>query len=109
VIARPKRGATGTKASDDTRRGLYDSGTHSRMDAFFGLDPEDLLLVLHEGRILLFDVSIRDMLMEAGMGDLDFDFTRCGRKYVVGDIPGLMAEIRRYYPAAHFPEMLTIE
>ncbi|HEY4108854.1 amidohydrolase family protein [Puia sp.] len=78
----------------------------SGMDAFYGLDPEDLLLVLHQGRILLFDVSIRDILMAAGMGDLDFDFTRCGQKYIVGDVPGLMAEIRRYYPAVRFPEML---
>jgi len=98
VIARPKGGTAGS---------AYDAGTQSGMDAFFGLDPEDLLLVLHEGRILLFDVSIRDMLMEAGMGDLDFDFTRCGRKYIVGDVPGLMAEIKDYYPAARFPSMLT--
>jgi cytosine/adenosine deaminase-related metal-dependent hydrolase len=87
VIARPKPGLSG-------------------MDAFYGVDPEDLLLVLHEGRILVFDISLRDMLMEAGMSDLDFDFTRCGQKYVVGDVPGLMAEIKRYYPAAVFPEML---
>lgn len=87
VIARPKPGLSG-------------------MDAFYGIDPEDLLLVLHEGRILAFDISLRDMLMAAGMSDLDFDFTRCGQKYVVGDVPGLMAEIRRYYPAAAFPEML---
>jgi len=87
VIARPKPGLSG-------------------MDAFYGIDPEDLLLVLHEGRILVFDISLRDMLMDAGMSDLDFDFTRCGQKYVVGDVPGLMAEIRRYYPAAAFPEML---
>ena len=90
VIARPKPGLTGT-------------------DAFFSLDPEDLMLVLHRGRILLFDVSIRELLMQAGMADLDFDFTRCGNKYVVGDLPGLMAEIRRYYPAAQFPEMLLME
>ncbi|HXB05486.1 MAG TPA: amidohydrolase family protein [Puia sp.] len=88
VIARPKPGLKG-------------------MDAFFALDPEDLLLVLHQGRILLFDVSIRDMLMRAGMGDLDFDFTCCGQKYIVGDVPGLMGEIRRYYPAAQFPGMLV--
>lgn len=102
VIARPKRApARATPQATD------DIGTDSGMDEFFGLDPEDLLLVLHEGRILLFDVSIRDMLMEAGMGDLDFDFTRCGQKYVVGDILGLMTEIKRFYPAASFPDMLT--
>lgn len=100
VIARPKGGAA---------RPFPKAGTTplSAMDAFFGVDPEDLLLVLHQGRILLFDVSIRDMLMEAGMGDLDFDFTRCGRKYIVGDVPGLMAEIRHFYPEASFPAMLT--
>jgi cytosine/adenosine deaminase-related metal-dependent hydrolase len=102
VIARPRRAA-----GKDIPKPSTGSDAHSPMDAFFGLDPEDLLLVLHQGRILLFDVSIRDMLMEAGMGDLDFDFMRCGRKYVVGDIAGLMAEIRHYYPEAEFPEMLT--
>jgi hypothetical protein len=88
VIARPKPGLSG-------------------MDGFFALDPEDLLLVLHHGRILLFDASLRETLMSAGMGEMDFDFTRCGNKYVVGDLPGLMEEIRRYYPAAQFPEMLV--
>ena len=88
VIARRKPGLTG-------------------MDAFFGLDPEDLLLVLHNGRMLLFDVSIREMLMTAGMGDLDFDFTRCGQKYVVGDLPALMEAIRKYYPGVVFPDVLV--
>jgi cytosine/adenosine deaminase-related metal-dependent hydrolase len=82
------------------------SAALSGMDAFFGLDPEDLLLVLHRGQILLFDVSLRDLLMEAGMEDLDFDFTRCGSKYVMGDVRGLMAEIRSYYPDAWFPALL---
>lgn len=75
--------------------------TDTSMDAFFGLDPQDLLLVMRKGRPLLFDASLRGVLMSTG-------YYAVGRrsKYVWGDLPGLMNEIRSYYPDAEFPEML---
>jgi len=99
VIARPKQGMDG-------------------MDAFLGLDPEDLLLVLRKGRPLLVDKSIRGALGAAGGADasgelgatgqhvwLD-DLERCGDKYIAGDLTALIREIRRYYPEVEFPVML---
>ena len=61
------------------------------MDAFYGLNPEDLLLVLHEGNIRLFDPSLREPLTAAGLLKGEFRPTKPGGKYVSGDLPGLMA------------------
>jgi cytosine/adenosine deaminase-related metal-dependent hydrolase len=85
VIARPKEGMDG-------------------MDAFFGLDPEDLLLVMRQGRPLVIDRSIRGALGAAGGLD---DLKRCGDKYIAGDLTALIREIRRYYPEVELPVMLT--
>src|ERR1700744_272065 len=86
VIARPKSGKRG-------------------MDAFYTLDPEDLLLVMHEGNIRLFDPGLRASLIAAGEIKGEFYQTHPGGKYVAGDLPGLMQEIRRYSPAVQFPLM----
>jgi cytosine/adenosine deaminase-related metal-dependent hydrolase len=78
------------------------------MDAFFGLDPERLLLVLRDGRPLLFDESLHRPLSSSAVARNPDDFYPIanGSKYVWGDLPGLMKEIRRYYPQAVFPPML---
>ena len=120
VIARPNPGKRDTTNSDkrdttnpdkrDTtnpgKRGAInpEPGTQ-HMDSFFKLDPEDLLLVLHEGNIRLFDHSLRSSLIAAGLIKEDFYQTHPGGKFVSGDLPGLMQEIRRYYPAVQFPTM----
>jgi cytosine/adenosine deaminase-related metal-dependent hydrolase len=84
VIGRPKPGLTG-------------------MDAFFSLNPEDLLLVLHAGEIKLFDPSLLEPITEQELTAGDFQPTRPDGKYVAGDLPGLMQDIRRYYPEIPFP------
>jgi cytosine/adenosine deaminase-related metal-dependent hydrolase len=86
VVARPKPGLQG-------------------MDAFYGLDPEDILLVLHEGHIRLFDHTLLNSLTTMGLEAGDFSQTRQDGKYVQGDLPGLMQEIRGYYPEMRFPAM----
>ncbi|HTR31367.1 MAG TPA: amidohydrolase family protein [Puia sp.] len=87
VIARPKSGACG-------------------LDAFFSLGPEDFLLVLHEGRILLFDAALLNPITENQLTAEDFQPTRPNGKYVVGDLPALMQEIRRYCPDIQFQGMV---
>jgi cytosine/adenosine deaminase-related metal-dependent hydrolase len=84
VIARPKPGQTG-------------------MDAFFTLDPHDLLLVIHAGEIKLFDPSLLEPITEYGLTTEDFQPTKPDGKYVAGDLPGLMQEIRRHSPEVSFP------
>jgi cytosine/adenosine deaminase-related metal-dependent hydrolase len=84
VIARPKPGLAG-------------------LDAFFTLDPENLLLVIHAGEIKLFDPSLLEPIAEQKLTAEDFQPTRADGKYVAGDLPGLMQEIRRYCPDIQFP------
>jgi cytosine/adenosine deaminase-related metal-dependent hydrolase len=86
VIARPKKGLSG-------------------MDAFYGVDPEDILLVLRRGRVRLFDASLRDSLSGAGFATENFFPVSIGNesKYVQGDLPGLVKKIREYDPAAALP------
>jgi cytosine/adenosine deaminase-related metal-dependent hydrolase len=86
VIARPRPGLTG-------------------MDAFFALNPEDLLLVLHNGLIRLFDASLLEPITEQELTTADFQPSPSGGKYVSGDLPGLMQEIRNYCPDIVFPQL----
>ena len=84
VIARPK---PGLKA----------------MDAFFTLNPEDLLLVITAGEIKLFDPSLLEPITEQELTAEDFQPTGPDGKYVAGDLPDLIREIRRYCPEVAFP------
>jgi cytosine/adenosine deaminase-related metal-dependent hydrolase len=76
-------------------------------DAFYALTPADLLLVIHKGEIRLFDEELLEQLDNVTM-----DFSKicingiC--KYIQGNLPGLMADIRKYYPNANFPKSITI-
>jgi hypothetical protein len=74
-------------------------------DAVFGLDPASILLVLHQGNIRLFDVSLREQLKDCGYSFENFyPVVVDGRiKYVLGDLPGLLREIYQHYPGALFP------
>jgi cytosine/adenosine deaminase-related metal-dependent hydrolase len=86
VIARPKKGLGG-------------------MDAFFAIDPEDILLVLHCGRIRLFDSSLLNTLASTGFAVKDYHPVVINEehKYVQGDLQALAKKIKGYYPGASFP------
>jgi cytosine/adenosine deaminase-related metal-dependent hydrolase len=76
-------------------------------DAFYATTPADLLLVINKGEIRLFDEELLGQLK--GIGD---NFSKihingiC--KYVQGNLPGLMADIRKHHPNANFPKSITI-
>ena len=70
-------------------------------DSFFAINPCDILLVLQEGKIRLFDQELQP--------DLDRDFNlplgkyskvKVGKseKFISGDLPALLAKIRNYHP-----------
>ncbi|HEY4287541.1 MAG TPA: amidohydrolase family protein [Puia sp.] len=82
------------------------SNTNS-WDAFYDLSPEDLLLVMSGGNIVLFDPSLKETLTEAGLIGNNFHQAGPNGKYVPGDIMGLMKEIRSYYPAVQFPDQTS--
>jgi cytosine/adenosine deaminase-related metal-dependent hydrolase len=94
VIARPREGLKG-------------------MDAFYSLNPEDLLLILHKGNIRLFDASLLEPPSVGGLPAKticglpvsSFYKTSIGNsfKYIQGDLPGLIQEILRFYPELVFP------
>lgn len=75
------------------------------MDQFYALNPEDLLLVLHKGNIRLFDAVLLEQLVAEDFPVAGFSrISVNGRvKYVEGDLPGLMQNIRKYYPEVQFP------
>jgi cytosine/adenosine deaminase-related metal-dependent hydrolase len=80
-------------------------GAEGRLDAFFRLDPEDIQLVLKQGKIVLFDKLL--------LQQLDFNEDRLKGystinlngvcKYVAGDLPALVKAIRQYAPGLELP------
>ena len=74
-------------------------------DAFYSINPDDILMVMHKGKIRLFDEILKDQL-EANNLSISA-FSKMGIngkvKYLFGDVPQLMNEISSYYPDAVFP------
>lgn len=73
------------------------------IQAFYDVTPEDILLVMRKGEILLFDESLYHQLTGITGPHYSKVFTGNHFKYVQGDIHGLMAEIKRYKPDTSFP------
>jgi cytosine/adenosine deaminase-related metal-dependent hydrolase len=72
-------------------------------EAFFSTRPEDILLVMREGRILLFDVKLAAQLTHLDLSAFNKVYVNNTRKYIAGNVPALLAAIKNYYPAAIFP------
>jgi cytosine/adenosine deaminase-related metal-dependent hydrolase len=74
-------------------------------NAVFGVEPRDILLVLHQGNIRLFDGSLHDQLSGLAWPMEGFYPIAIGGriKYIQGDLPGLMREIQTYHPDVSFP------
>ncbi len=76
-------------------------------DAFYATTPADLLLVIHQGKIRLFDEGLLEQL-----GNIKENFSKIHLngdcKYLQGNLPGLMADIRRFHPNANFPKNITV-
>ena len=74
-------------------------------DNFYQLNPEDLLLVISRGNIVLFDETIYDSLHSINNHCANFDKIHLHQsvKYVAGDLSGLVQAIREYHSDAFFP------
>lgn len=69
----------------------------SKMDNFYSLDPEDILLVMHKGNIRLFDDILSEQLRSTGIVNNFNQITIGGQnKFVEGDLPGLLDKIKTY-------------
>ena len=72
-------------------------------DAFFELSPADLLLVIHNGEIRLFDESLLPRLQTTELKNFSKIPLNGACKYVKGDLPALIKKIKAYQPDAKFP------
>ncbi|MCW3118213.1 MAG: amidohydrolase family protein [Chitinophagaceae bacterium] len=81
-------------------------GNHQeKWEAFYNLNPEDILLIIHRGNIRLFDAGLMDQVKKNNIPIAGFSkiYISGTGKYVQGDVPGLMKEIREYHPGITFP------
>lgn len=76
-----------------------------KWDAFYSINPEDILLVLHRGNIRVFDAELSGQVKKADIPIANFSkvFINGIGKYVHGDLPGLMKDIRKYHPDIALP------
>ncbi|HEY2580711.1 MAG TPA: amidohydrolase family protein [Mucilaginibacter sp.] len=70
---------------------------------FFETKPADILLVVNKGNIRLFDESLLGELKAIELKRFSKIYINGAGKYVEGDLPGLMKDIRNYHSAAVFP------
>lgn len=81
------------------------------MDSFFTTKASDILLVLNKGKVKMFDESLWDVLAQHGFDMQGFAKIHIDSesKYVWGDLPGLMNNIKTYHAGAAFPKEITYE
>jgi cytosine/adenosine deaminase-related metal-dependent hydrolase len=79
------------------------------LNDFHKLNPEDILLVVHHGNIMLFDDSLKPQLILSHYPTVDFFSIGINgsRKFVKGDLPGLMNQISQHYPDVSFPVSIS--
>lgn len=79
------------------------TGVNKSFNAFYSLNPEDILLVLHKGEIRLFDEEIKDQLSPDAFLKFSKIFINGKGKFVCGDLQGLKKETLKYFPKVLLP------
>lgn len=74
-------------------------------DDLFKTNPEDILLIIHKGKVRLFDKAMHPQFIH-----LPLNISRFARvsikghiKFIEGNLPGLIQSIKRYNPQTQFP------
>ncbi|HTH82845.1 MAG TPA: hypothetical protein VL490_07905 [Mucilaginibacter sp.] len=75
----------------------------TNFEAFYSTDPADILLVVHKKHIRLFDEHLLTQLPHIDLAQFSKVYVNGAGKYVQGDLPGLMKQVKAYYPEAIFP------
>lgn len=85
------------------------NGNATSLDAFYALNPEDILLLTQGGNIRLFDESIYDQLAAESFNEDKFSKISINGhvKFIEGDLPALMKDIKKYKADVVFPVGLT--
>ncbi|MCW3090201.1 MAG: hypothetical protein JWP81_1270 [Ferruginibacter sp.] len=75
------------------------------MNAFYSLNPGDILLVIKAGKILLFDASLYLQLFEKNLIPEPFSqvIMEGRKKFITGDLPALAANIQKHHTGIQFP------
>jgi cytosine/adenosine deaminase-related metal-dependent hydrolase len=74
------------------------------LDRFFKLKPEDILLVMRRGKILLCDESLAPQLQQVS-GFSRFHINGIAKR-CAGNLSGLVSEIRHHYAGIHLPVVI---
>jgi cytosine/adenosine deaminase-related metal-dependent hydrolase len=69
-------------------------------EGVFSTTPADVLLVVHRGRVRLLDESVSSFPLSANFSSIGIDGKR---KFIEGDLPGLIEKIHQYNPDIRFP------
>ncbi|MDB5030006.1 hypothetical protein [Mucilaginibacter sp.] len=72
-------------------------------ESFFSTNPADILMVVYEDSIKLFDATMLEQLTHIDLSAFSKIYINDTCKYVQGNLPGLMKQITEFYPAAIFP------
>ena len=86
------------KKADIVVAGMKD--VYNLMNNFFQLNPQDILLIVRNGEIVLFDGSLYAQLGLKGFNKLLINDVV---KYVKGNLTELVAQINKYAPGAKLP------
>jgi cytosine/adenosine deaminase-related metal-dependent hydrolase len=78
-------------------------GDNVNFDDFFEIIPAHILLILHKGNIRLFDESLLNELRDIDLSSFSKIYINGTCKYIQGDLPVLMENIKKYYSSAVFP------
>lgn len=78
---------------------------NNSLDSFYSLNPDNILMVMQQGNIQLFDEKLYTQLNNAPFSLADFYKIEINGsyKYIRGNLPGLIKEIRKYNHSADFP------
>ncbi|MEO7213470.1 amidohydrolase family protein [Mucilaginibacter sp.] len=79
------------------------------LDAFYGIKPEDILMVMSKGNIRLFDQSLYHQLGDMPLYQFSKVYSGKSVKYVQGDLPELMNQIQQYQADIQFPVYIPSE
>ncbi len=76
----------------------------TQWDQFYNLNPENILLIIHQGKIRLFDAELTGQIRSSvRIDEFSRIFTNKSEKYVQGHLSKLMRDIRKYKPDLSFP------
>jgi cytosine/adenosine deaminase-related metal-dependent hydrolase len=77
----------------------------STWEDLFKTNPEDILLIIHQGKIRMFDKAMHPQLA-VSLVNLHL-FSRISLKghvkYIEGDLPGLISSLKTHHPQLNFP------